>query len=69
MRPYQAMLCAGVILISSSGCGVLQRVEQWKCDHWGMCHGNLQPTQPCAPPPMLHNPVAPPPDFYAPQPL
>ena len=38
-----------IILILSaiclvSGCRTIRGVEQWKCDHWGLCHFGIKPT-------------------------
>ena len=40
------------------GCGMLRSIEQWKCDHLGMCHFGTQPSSqpvyvPVAPAPAL----------------
>jgi hypothetical protein len=37
------VVLAGVISCCS-GCGILRNIEQWKCDHWGMCHFGVEPT-------------------------
>lgn len=30
--------------ICSSGCKTIRGMEQWKCDHWGLCHFGIKPS-------------------------
>jgi hypothetical protein len=49
----QNLLLWGV-LSCSCGCSAFRNVEQWKCDHWGMCHFGTQraAAAPALPPPV-----------------
>ena len=38
------LLIVAGLLCGTGGCSTLRNVEQWKCDHWGMCHFGVQPT-------------------------
>jgi hypothetical protein len=38
------MLILVGLLCGTGGCSTLRSVEQWKCDHWGMCHFGTTPT-------------------------
>lgn len=54
MRTHARAAVLLTILTFCSGCSVLRCIEQWKCDHLGMCHFGVAPTppsvDPCAPP-------------------
>ena len=38
-------------LIVTAGCGTFRRVEQWKCDHLGICQFGTTPTYATVVPP------------------
>ena len=33
-----------VILFAASGCNAIQRLDQWKCDNYGICPNGVQPS-------------------------
>jgi hypothetical protein len=54
MRSFIWLASLSLLIGVNSGCGILRSIEQWKCDHLGMCHFGVAPTppalDPCAPP-------------------
>jgi hypothetical protein len=48
-RGLFAMLLAS--LIFTTGCGTFRRMEQWKCDHLGICQFGTTPTYETIAPP------------------
>ncbi|MGV3486780.1 MAG: hypothetical protein ACO1RT_20360 [Planctomycetaceae bacterium] len=41
-RSFFALLSSAAVLLT--GCGALRNIEQWKCDHLGMCHFGTTPS-------------------------
>jgi hypothetical protein len=56
MRSLNLTLLALLFVASSAGCGALRCIEQWKCDHLGLCHFADPPELPYAAPPPLAAP-------------
>jgi len=54
MRTFRYSLLIMSAMLPLSGCGFFQRIEQWKCDHLGMCHFG---TAPSVPAPMMGVPA------------
>lgn len=43
MRTATWKLAGLLCLLPLAGCGFFQRIEQWKCDHFGCCYGGMTP--------------------------
>jgi hypothetical protein len=42
-KRISAVLLLSGFFFCSSGCSMFRGIEQWKCDHWGVCHFGTAP--------------------------
>jgi hypothetical protein len=49
MRKLLLLLSSTAPLLLT-GCGTVRNIEQWKCDHLGMCHFGITPSLPASAP-------------------
>ena len=44
MNVKSLAILIAIVLVNSTGCKTIRNVEQWKCDHWGLCHFGIKPS-------------------------